>query len=225
MVLDVALVPSVALLAAALASPLQAPSRAPPRPDLPPLDRPPAARSAGLARRIRCRHVYLARDDATTPALNGLAAGAAFGLWCAGGGANTACASTGCVEKGVHLQVYGSGTRNKSSGLIRGFSRAKRHATRYGRRGGEERPPLLFFRASATGVGGGWWSRRHEIGKPSLFPPPLHTVPTASTYMAVCSPPNAPPRGAPKRAQGIWIAQMVLFPGRRRHVGGAKRRR
>ena len=29
----------------------------------------------------------------------------------------------------VRLQVYGSGTRNKSSGLIRGFSRAKRHAT------------------------------------------------------------------------------------------------
>ena len=29
----------------------------------------------------------------------------------------------------MHLQVYGSGTRNKSSGLIRGFSRAKRRAT------------------------------------------------------------------------------------------------
>ena len=60
-------------------------------------------------------------------------------------------------------------------------------------------------------MGGGWWSRRHEIGKPSLFPPPLHTVPTASTCMAVCSPPNAPPSGAPKRAQGIWIAQWCCF--------------
>jgi len=103
MVLDVALVPSVALLAAALASPLQAPSRAPPRPDLPPLDRPPAARSAGLARRIRCRHVYLARDDATAPALDGLAAGAAFGLWRAGGGEKTHAGAgrMGCTGRSI----------------------------------------------------------------------------------------------------------------------------
>ena len=174
----------------------------------------------GLTRRLRRRHRCLARDDATIPALNGLAAGAAFGLWCAGGGANTACASTGCVEMEVRLQVYGSGTRNKSSGLIRGFSRAKRHATvdaveRNARR-------CSFFEHLQPAR---WVVTQARDRQPSLFPPPLHTVPTASTCMAVCSPPNAPPRGAPKRAQGIWIAQMVLFPGRRRHVGGAKRRR
>ena len=174
----------------------------------------------GLTRRLRRRHRCLARDDATIPALNGLAAGAAFGLWCAGGGANTACASTGCVEMEVRLQVYGSGTRNKSSGLIRGFSRAKRRATvdaveRNARR-------CSFFEHLQPAR---WVVTQARDRQPSLFPPPLHTVPTASTCMAVCSPPNAPPRGAPKRAQGIWIAQMVLFPGRRRHVGGAKRRR
>ena len=231
MVLVVALVPPEL----ALARPPQAPSGARPRPGLPSWTGPPS-RPAGLARRLLLRRGCLARDGATAPALGGLAAGAAFDLWCAGGGENKGEKSAGGVEKGVHLQVYGSGLRNKFSGHIRQFSRAVRRA----RVGGGEgaRCCSVFFPASATGEVG--WSTQHEISNPSLSPPPPHTVPAASTYLAACSPPGAPPSGAPRRAGGHRIAQMLFrdgggpagfvdrlterFSGRRRHRARSSRR-
>ena len=96
----------------------------------------------------------------------------------------------------------------------------------------------VFFPASATGEVG--WSTQHEISNPSLSPPPPHTVPAASTYLAACSPPGAPPSGAPRRAGGHRIAQMLFrdgggpagfvdrlterFSGRRRHRARSSRR-
>ena len=210
MVLDVALVPrsSRCWLPRSLAPP-QAPSGAPPRSGLPPLDRSPS-RPTGLARRLLRHRRCLARDGTTALALDGLAAGAAFDLWCAGGGEN-ARASAGGVEKGVHLQVYGSGLRNKSSGLIRGFSRAVRRArvdaVARGARSFLHRQPACGWSTQARD--------QQPITVPSLSPPPPHTVPAASTCLAACSPPGAPPSGAPRRARGHRIAQM-LFPGRRR---------
>ena len=168
-VLVVALVPPEL----ALARPPQAPSGAPPRPGLPSWTGPPS-RPAGLARRLLLRRGCLARDGATAPALGGLAAGAAFDLWCAGGGENKGEKSAGGVEKGVHLQVYGSGLRNKFSGHIRQFSRAVRRA----RVGGGEGRSLLLCLLSSIGN-----NRRGGLVNTARDQQPI-TVPATAAHRA-----------------------------------------
>ena len=119
------------------------------------------------------------------------------------------------MEKGVHLQVYGSGT-----GLIRGFNRAKRRTTvdavgRNARRCSffEHLQPARWVVTQARD--------RQTLAVPATA---AHRANRLHLHGSLLAAQHSAERRAEARA-GHLDRPMVLFLGRRRHVGGAKRRR